>query len=219
VYTFPPVLIATEITAFHIVGGLLAIWAVLLAGLGVLNHNFPPKGLEKVVIAISAILVVGAIGTAIGTSGEKKPKGEEQAGAKNRTGKEGSQPPGAQEGTPAPGTGSEEGQGEQGNNAQTPQGQGTAQTLQLSANPSGELSFDKTSLSAKPGTVRIVMANPAPVPHNISLEGGGIDEKGPVVNKGGDSQVEAKLKAGTYTFYCDVPGHRQAGMEGTLTVK
>jgi plastocyanin len=215
----PPVLIATEINAFTFVGGALALWAVVLAGLGVLNHNFPPKGLEKVIIAISAILVVGAIGTAIGTSGEKKPKGEEQAGAKNQTGREGSSEPGAGQGTPAPGTGANQGQGQQGNNAQTPPGQATAQTLQLSANPSGELSFDKTALSAKAGVVRIVMANPAPVPHNISLEGAGLNKQGPTVNKGGDSQVEAKLKAGKYTFYCAVPGHRQAGMEGTLTVK
>src|SRR3954452_16568197 len=81
-----PVTIAAEVNAFTFVGGALAVWAVVLAGLGVLNHNFPPKGLEKVIIAISAILVVGAIATAIGSSGEEKPKGEEQAGAKNRTG-------------------------------------------------------------------------------------------------------------------------------------
>jgi plastocyanin len=213
------VTIAANLTAFHFVGGALAIWAVLLAGLGVFNHDFPPKGLEKVVIAISAILVAGAIGTAIGTSGEKKPKGEEQAGAKNRTGKEGAPPPASGQGTPAPGTGANQGQGTPGSNAKKPPGQTTAQTLQLSANPSGELSFDKTALAAKPGVVRIVMANPAPLQHNVSLEGGGIKKQGPTVNKGGDSQVEATLKAGTYTFYCSVPGHRQAGMEGTLTVK
>jgi uncharacterized cupredoxin-like copper-binding protein len=39
------------------------------------------------------------------------------------------------------------------------------------------------------------------------------------VQKGGASQVQATLKAGTYTYYCAVPGHRQAGMQGTLTVK
>jgi uncharacterized cupredoxin-like copper-binding protein len=31
--------------------------------------------------------------------------------------------------------------------------------------------------------------------------------------------VSAQLKPGNYTFYCSVPGHRQAGMQGTLTVK
>ena len=64
------------------------------------------------------------------------------------------------------------------------------------------------------------MKNPAPVPHNVSIEGpGGIDEQGPTVDKGGASEVEATLKAGSYTYYCSVPGHREAGMEGTLTVK
>jgi plastocyanin len=212
------VVLATDINAFHIVGGALALWAVLLAGLGILNHEFPPKGLEKVIIGISVILVIGAISSAIAVSGEAKPKGEEQASAKNRTGKEGSEPPSAGTGTPAPGTGSDEGQGQQGNNAQKPPGQATAQTLQLSADPTGALKFDKTALSAKAGNVRIVLSNPAPVPHNVSLEGPGLDKEGPTVQKGGNSQVQAKLKPGKYTFYCSVPGHRQAGMEGTLTV-
>jgi uncharacterized cupredoxin-like copper-binding protein len=89
----------------------------------------------------------------------------------------------------------------------------------LRADPSGKLAFDKKSLQAKAGRVTIVMRNPAPLSHNVSLEGpGGLDQHGKTVPKGGSSQVQAKLKPGKYTFYCSVPGHRQAGMEGTLTV-
>jgi plastocyanin len=214
------VVLATDINAFHIIGGLLALWAVALAAMGVLNHNFPPKGMEKVIIGISVILVIGAISSAIAVGGESKPKGGEEAGVKNRTGKEGSAPPSTGTGTPAPGTGANSGQSGPGKNANKPPAQAAAQTLQLSADPSGALKFDKTTLAAKAGTVRIVLTNPAPVPHNISLEGpGGLSKQGPTVDKGGNSQVSAALKAGSYTFFCSVPGHRQAGMQGTLTVK
>ena len=213
--------LATDINAFHIVGGSLALWAVLLSAMGVLNHDFPPKGLEKVIIAISVLLVAGAIASAIAVGGEKKPQGSEQAGVKNRTGKEGSPPPAPGTGTPAPGTGANSGQATPGNaNAKKPAGQATSQTLTLSADPSGALKFSTTALSAKAGNVKIVMHNPAPVPHNISIQGpGGISKQGPTVSKNGDSQVQAILKPGSYTFYCAVPGHRQAGMQGTLTVK
>lgn len=195
--------IATSINAFHIVGGALALWAVVISALGVLNHDFPPKGLEKVIMGVSAILVAGAIASAIAVSGEEKPK----SGGEKAT-------------SAAPGTGSNNGQATPGGSAQKPPGQATAQTLQLSADPSGALKFDKSALAAKAGNVRIVLSNPAPLQHNISLEGpGGLNKQGPTVGKGGNSQVEAALKAGSYTFYCSVPGHRQAGMQGTLTVK
>ena len=39
------------------------------------------------------------------------------------------------------------------------------------------------------------------------------------VKNGGVSKVNVALKAGEYTFYCSVPGHREGGMEGKLTVK
>ena len=92
--------------------------------------------------------------------------------------------------------------------------------LALAANPSGELKFDKTSLTAKAGTVAIDFTNSSPLPHNVTVA----SSSGSVVNEtptfqGGSKTVTMTLKAGTYKFYCSVPGHRQAGMEGTLTVQ
>jgi plastocyanin len=94
----------------------------------------------------------------------------------------------------------------------------SAGTLSLQADPS-QLKFDKSALSAKPGKVTIVMKNPSTLPHDVAIEGNGVDVTGKTVNQGGTSTVTANLKAGTYTFYCSVDSHRQAGMEGTLTVK
>jgi plastocyanin len=90
--------------------------------------------------------------------------------------------------------------------------------LTISADPSA-LKFDKSTLSAKAGKVTITMDNPASFPHAIAIEGSGVDVKGNVVQKGGKSVASADLNAGTYAFYCPVGNHRQAGMEGKLTVK
>lgn len=91
--------------------------------------------------------------------------------------------------------------------------------LTLEADPGGKLAFDKQALTASAGKVTITMSNPSSLSHDISIEGSGIDEHGEVVGNGGTSTVTADLQPGTYTFYCSVPGHRQGGMEGTLTVK
>lgn len=96
---------------------------------------------------------------------------------------------------------------------------GAGARLSLRADPGGELRYDKKGLEAKAGSVTIVMANPAPLSHDVSIEGSGVDKHGEVVGQGGTSRVSADLKPGTYTFYCSVPGHREAGMQGTLTVK
>jgi len=94
----------------------------------------------------------------------------------------------------------------------------SAGVLSLQADQS-QLKFDKSTLSAKPGKVTIVMQNPSALPHDVAIEGNGVDVTGKTVNQGGTSTATANLRAGTYTFYCSVDNHRQAGMEGTLTVK
>jgi uncharacterized cupredoxin-like copper-binding protein len=98
-------------------------------------------------------------------------------------------------------------------------GGGAAQTLKIAADPSGALKFDKSSLTAKAGKVTIVMDNPSDLPHAVEIEGNGVEAEGETVDKGGVSKATAEVKPGTYEFYCPVDGHKQAGMEGTLTVK
>jgi uncharacterized cupredoxin-like copper-binding protein len=90
--------------------------------------------------------------------------------------------------------------------------------LTISADKSGKLKFNKSSLSAKAGKVTIVMSNPSSLPHGVAVEGKGVDKDGKTVRKGGTSTVTVTLKKGKYTFYCPVPGHKAAGMKGTLTV-
>jgi uncharacterized cupredoxin-like copper-binding protein len=95
---------------------------------------------------------------------------------------------------------------------------GAAQTLKIAADPSGALKFDKSSLTAKAGKVTIVMDNPSDLPHAVEIEGMGVEVEGETVEKGGVSKASADVKPGKYEFYCPVDGHKQAGMEGTLTV-
>lgn len=91
---------------------------------------------------------------------------------------------------------------------------------QVSADPSGQLNFDKSALKAKAGKVTITMKNPSGsgVSHAVAVEGNGVDKDGKTVQPGSDSTVSASLKPGKYEFYCPVNGHKQAGMKGTLTV-
>ena len=91
--------------------------------------------------------------------------------------------------------------------------------LKADADPSGALKFEKDKLVAKAGKVTITMANPSPLPHAVSIRGGGLDVDGNTVEEGGTSTVTADLKPGKYEFYCPVPGHDQGGMKGDLTVK
>ena len=94
------------------------------------------------------------------------------------------------------------------------------QTLKLQADKSGALKFTTDKLSAKAGKVTIAMTNPSGIPHSIAVEGNGVDKDSPQssVTGGQTASVTVTLKPGTYTFYCPVDGHKQAGMKGTLTV-
>src|SRR4051794_40386967 len=89
-------------------------------------------------------------------------------------------------------------------------------TLSIAADPNGQLAFVTTQATAPPGKLTVEMPNKSGTPHDIVIDGKG---KGEVVQNGGTSKFEATFDAGSYTYYCSVPGHRQAGMQGKLTVK
>jgi plastocyanin len=87
--------------------------------------------------------------------------------------------------------------------------------LTIDADPGGQLLFTASKASAPAGKVTIDFANTSGVPHNIAIDGKG---KTPITPNGKGS-FTATYGPGTYKFYCQVPGHEQAGMKGTLTVK
>ena len=98
--------------------------------------------------------------------------------------------------------------------------------LEIDANPSGQLAYTTSKAEAKPGAVTIVMANMSGVVHNIAVEPGENGATAKVAPLGassfitkGSTSVTVSLKPGKYTFFCQAPGHRAAGMYGTLTVK
>ena len=91
--------------------------------------------------------------------------------------------------------------------------------LAIPADPNGALAYQFANAQAKAGQLEIDSKNDSSIQHDIAIEGNGVNEKGEVVSNGGVSQISADLQAGEYTFYCSVTGHRQAGMEGKLTVK
>lgn len=88
-------------------------------------------------------------------------------------------------------------------------------TLTIPADPGGALLYESNAATAAAGTLDVVMPNKSGVPHNLVIDGKGKTATIP----NGQSDFSADFPAGDYTFYCSVPGHRQAGMEGKLTVK
>jgi uncharacterized cupredoxin-like copper-binding protein len=94
------------------------------------------------------------------------------------------------------------------------------QTINLKADADGGLYFQPRKLKAKSGGVTLAMDNPSSTgkKHGIAVEGNGVDKDGQIVSPGSKSTVTVTLKPGTYEYYCPVPGHKAAGMKGTLVV-
>lgn len=199
-------------TAFYIFAGILVAWAIVVSLVIGLRHDTFPNALggERAVIAITALLVLATAASDVLTSG-----GSTSAQASVTT--TGTPPVApAAPGAPAPPTppappGAPK--------APTPPAAaGSASALTLAANPGGQLSYNTKQLAAKAGTVTITMANMSSLEHNVTVAKGTTVLGATPTFAGGTRTLTLNLKPGSYTFYCSVPGHRQAGMEGTLTV-
>ncbi len=255
-----PILAAEKSKApFFIAGGLLVAWALFVSlALGLRNPDFPGNlGGQRVVSAITALLVLAAASTAVITSGGEAKAGAESAKASqerfgantpdtalpesaNKAPSASSEaasttesPPAAP--TPTASTPAKTTPAKKTPTKKTPAKKETpkattgtpappsspaaaATTLKLAANPAGQLAYTTKSLSAKAGKVTIDFSNSSPVEHDVAIaQGSTIAGQTPVFT-GGTKTLTVTLKPGTYNFFCTVPGHRQAGMEGTLTV-
>jgi plastocyanin len=214
----------TNETLFYICGIALAVSAVLISIVGLKVKDFPGKAFPLVILWF-AILVGGAATFAVlHAQDEEAEKGAEleRAGEKfeseadDVTGDEG-QPPSEEESPASDATEAKSnGKGKSGPIGAT---SGPGGTLKLAADPT-DIAYGTISLKSKPGKVTIDFDNPSALEHDVAIEGGdGQEIVASELIAEGKTAVSTELAPGTYTFYCTVPGHREEGMEGTLTVK
>jgi plastocyanin len=201
-------------TLFFIFGIALAVSAVVTSVVGLKVKDFPGRAFPLVILWF-AILVGGSTTFAVlHGKDEDKAHAAEYIKAGEEIERETSSGPFESTGSET----SEAGSKASGSEAKAA-AKGPGGTLQLAANPT-ELAYDKTSLTSKPGKVTIDFDNPSTIEHDVAIEGpeGKEIATSSLVAKGKTS-VSASLPPGTYHYFCTVPGHREAGMEGTLVVK
>jgi plastocyanin len=215
---------------FFVIGGLLVLAAVGISFLGIRgSEKFPPnRGVLLGVIALFVVVVGTTMAFAVVKSvDEQNKRNDELAGQEQRAG-EGGQQAGASETSPQPATPGGQPEASSGGNQQPVQtvsgsgggNAGASTTLNVSSPADGSLVYQPDGLSAKPGNLTITYDNPSPVPHSIAVATSNGNVLGQVqpFTQGKQSVDLTNLAPGKYVFYCTVPGHREAGMQGDLTV-
>lgn len=94
-------------------------------------------------------------------------------------------------------------------------GGGEEQRIELSAT---DFHFDPADINVTPGDVTFVLKNDGGTGHALEIEGEGVEEETDTIEPGQTAELTVSLEEGSYEIYCPVDGHRQQGMEGTVTV-
>ena len=201
--------------AFYVIGLGLTALAVVVSFVGLRFKSFPgSRGLMLGGIAIFAVLVLGAMASAWDNAETEQDhrENEEAEEAAHEAELEAEAEQAEEVGEPGGGAAGEQLE-------EDAEGQ-SGGTLDLTSPEDGSLVFDPDSLEASAGSVTVNYTNPSPVPHNVHIESDGEEVAASEdVADGESSEASADLEAGEYTFYCSIPGHREGGMEGTLTVE
>jgi plastocyanin len=190
---------------FYICGIALAVSAVLISFIGLKAKKFPGRAFPLVMLWFAILIGGAATFSVLHAKDEEHEKAAEfeQAGEEFE----------AEANEDAVG----ESEAEEGGEPKS-EASGPGATIPLAADVS-DLAYDKASLSSKPGKVTIDFTNPSALEHDVAIEADGNEIAGSELIAESETSVSTELAAGTYTFFCTVPGHREAGMEGTLTVK
>lgn len=184
------VLLAVPEVVSTITGITVASYILLVAALVAARPRISSRALGVgLVLGFAGVLAAGAVA---GAAGIRQLETEEVAVEA--------------EGTPEGGGGAESG----GQAATIPEG-----ALIFRADAS--LQFTEASTTATAGEATIALENPSGLVHNVTFEN--INNEEPVVEVVNGVEVgTVTLQPGTITYYCSVPGHREAGMEGQLSV-
>lgn len=178
---------------FLIFGGVLVLGALLISFVGARFDKFPSgRGALFGVAAVFFALVIGTTAFAWLHAEDEQHHRESEPVAEESAAKQ-------EAGVPA-------------------SGQGALTELALTSPASGALQFSPTGLKAPAGEVEIVYDNPSMVPHNVALEFEGKEIGKSATVTEGEARLKLELNPGEYVFYCTIPGHRQAGMQGDLLV-
>jgi plastocyanin len=192
-----------EETLFYVFGIVLVLSALAVSALGLRSERFPTGRIALLGLVAYFVVLVGATSTfaVLNAREEQRQRDEEHAEAAEATA-----------------AGEEQAAG--GDATTTPEAlQGGEQTVEVSSPADGALVFEPSKLTANAGTVTIQYDNPSPVDHSVAIEAGGETLAESEIGTETTLTATADLEPGEFIFYCTVPGHREAGMEGTLAVE